>query len=120
MGSEPHLKHGHAKVKTREYYSWLAMKQRCLNPKNPSYKDYMGRGIKVCDRWLKFENFLEDMGLRPIGTSLDRKDNDGNYEPGNCKWSTRKEQASNQRGQAVDFIKTKGMYREFLEWKKLN
>jgi hypothetical protein len=75
------------------------MKQRCSNPKRRDYQWYGARGIKVCERWQLFANFIEDMGLRPtIKHSLDRIDNTGNYEPGNCKWSTRLEQGRNRRG----------------------
>jgi hypothetical protein len=80
-----------------EYYSWASMRSRCLNPNAPNYHLYGGRGITICDRWGKFENFLSDMGPRPKGRSLDRKDNSGNYEPRNCKWSTPKEQSNNRR-----------------------
>jgi hypothetical protein len=88
-------KHGMAYSLT--YRSWINMKQRCSNKNNIGYSRYGGRGIKVCDRWLEsFENFLEDMGKRPNGMSIDRIDNDDNYEPDNCKWSTSKEQSNNQ------------------------
>lgn len=81
-----------------EYATYHAMKQRCFNPENKSYKDYGGRGITVCERWLQsFEVFIQDMGGRPEGLSLDRIDNDGNYEPSNCRWATRMEQRVNQR-----------------------
>lgn len=74
------------------------MRQRCCDPNFSDYPKYGARGITVCARWLEsFENFLADMGLRPAGRSIDRIDNDGNYEPGNCKWSTPKEQTANRR-----------------------
>jgi hypothetical protein len=89
-------RHGHcpAGKQSGTYKSWLAMKARCA-PGHQQYKDYGGRGITICKRWLKFENFLADMGERPAGMSLDRKNNDGPYTKRNCKWSTRSEQARN-------------------------
>jgi len=96
------LKHGHwsGGKASRTWKSWNSMKHRCLNENAPNYKYYGGRGITICDRWLNkngFENFLEDMGERPEGTSIDRVDNEGNYQPSNCKWSTPKEQINNRR-----------------------
>lgn len=92
--------HGHSYIGGKAsptYMSWQAMKQRCLNTKMARYSDYGGRGITVCERWLKFENFLEDMGERPKGLSLDRIENEGNYEPSNCRWATLSEQRINRR-----------------------
>jgi len=80
------------------YSRWQQMQARCNNPNMPHYKNYGGRGIKVCKRWDKFENFVEDMGDLPSPThSLDRIDNDGNYSKSNCKWSTPREQQLNKR-----------------------
>lgn len=79
------------------YKSWEGMRLRCSNKNRRKYKDYGGRGIKICERWDKFENFLEDMGARPYGRCLDRINNDGNYEPSNCRWATPSESASNRR-----------------------
>ena len=84
---------------TVEYTSWLGMQQRCGNPNRKFYKSYGGRGIEVCKRWLhSFPNFLADMGRKPSPEySIDRIDNDGNYEPSNCQWATKSHQARNRR-----------------------
>lgn len=88
----------HGMAFSAEYRSWQSAKQRCLNLANQKYPDYGGRGIRICDRWRdSFKAFLEDMGERPDGRTLDRIDNDGNYEPGNCRWATTKQQGYNRR-----------------------
>ena len=88
----------HGMAYTREYGIWRGMIRRCTNPNCNAFKYYGARGITVCDRWLAgFENFYADMGASGPGLSIDRINNDGNYEPGNCRWATHKQQANNQR-----------------------
>lgn len=97
------LKHGHASIATgnkygsRTYSSWKSMLSRCYHQSSSCYSNYGGRGIKVCKRWHKFENFLSDMGERPLGTSIDREHNDKDYVLSNCRWATRKEQSNHRR-----------------------
>lgn len=96
--------------------SWRAMKTRCYNKNQTSYENYGGRGISVCERWLdSFENFYEDMGEPPVGSySIDRIDNNGNYSPENCKWSTTKQQARNKRNTVRYNID--GVEKSLREW----
>lgn len=97
---------------TPEYKSWQHLKERCLNPNLRCYKHYGGRGIKVCDRWrYSFESFLEDMGKRPNDkSSIDRIDNDGNYEPSNCRWADQSEQMHNTRTRADNTTGHRGVH----------
>lgn len=107
--------HGFSRSKT--YQSWLNMKKRCNLPSNKAYKHYGGRGIAVCERWNKFENFLADMGERPDGMTLDRyPDNDGNYEPSNCRWATSSQQHRNTR--VCHYITVNGVTKSSAEWEE--
>ena len=96
------------------YRCWKDMRSRCNTPTDSDYKDYGGRGIKVCERWSQFPNFLADMGPRPEGTSLDRIDVNGDYEPSNCRWATPKEQARNKRSNRM--IEWRGRKQPLSAW----
>jgi hypothetical protein len=93
--------HGHAGnasiKRSREYGTWANMHYRCRNPNAQKYALYGGRGVKVCPRWDSFLNFLEDMGEKPVGMSIDRIDPDGDYEPSNCRWADSYTQNRNRR-----------------------
>jgi hypothetical protein len=108
--------HGHTTHTTSRptYNSWHTMMQRCGNPNNPQFKDYGERGITVCERWKTFKNFLTDMGVRPEGLTLDRKDNNKGYTPDNCKWSTKQEQQRNMRSNNV--WELDGQRKTVAEW----
>lgn len=97
------------------YRSWNHMKDRCLNPNSDYYHDYGGRGISVCEKWMRFNGFLEDMGAsHKVGLTIDRIDNNGNYEPGNCRWADKKTQANNKRGNVA--ITVNGVTKNLAEW----
>jgi hypothetical protein len=113
----PAFKHGHTSggKDSKTYYTWHGMIARCTNPAVDSFPNYGGRGIKVCDRWAKFDAFLEDMGEPPTAShSLDRIDSDKDYSPENCRWASVKEQANNKRSnQTVTF---QGITNTVAQW----
>jgi hypothetical protein len=108
------VKHGFSK--TVEYETWSRIKARCMNKNHPDYYLYGARGIKVCDRWDAFENFLLDMGSRPENTSIDRIDVNGNYEPSNCRWADLKVQSRNKRTNR--FYELNGLKMCMADWAK--
>jgi hypothetical protein len=115
--------HGHSKHgdrgRTPTYNSWHAMWRRTTNPRHHAWRNYGGRGIKVCVRWLSFEAFLFDMGERPRGTTLDRfPDRNGAYKPSNCRWATVEEQANNRR--TARLLTVRGKTLSLTEWSRIN
>lgn len=108
----------HGMVNTPEYVAWEAIHQRCSNPKNPGYKNYGGRGIRVCDSWELFDNFIRDMGRRPTSKhSLDRIDNEKGYSPENCRWTTLKVQHRNKRTNRL--VTISGETKCITEWSEI-
>lgn len=114
-GSNGTPTHRHNQKNSATYRTWAAMRARCLNPNSKAFKYYGARGIGIDSRWDSFEMFLVDMGERPIGKTLDRIDNDGNYCNSNCRWSTPSEQASNKR-QAARFYTLSGLTLNQSQW----
>lgn len=100
----------HGLTNSLAYHSYKSMVYRCYDERSPSYKNYGARGISVCDRWRSsFKNFYEDMGDRPVGTTLDRIDHEGNYEPSNCRWLNKSLQQHNKRTYKNNKLSAKGV-----------
>lgn len=108
-------KRSHGLSNTREYKIWKGIRKRCLNPKAPHFNRYGGRGITICERWSKFENFIQDMGMAPSSShSIDRMNNDGNYCPENCRWATAEQQIRNST--KAKKVTHKGITKCITEW----
>lgn len=113
----PGVRPTHGATKSPEHMAWCAMRSRCRDSDSQSYDNYGGRGIAVCERWLKFENFLADMGPRPTPKhSIDRINNDGNYEPANCRWATKYQQDNNRRTNRM--LEYAGLCLTISEWSR--
>lgn len=119
-GKKFHWKHGFSPLRGKKptYYVWATMIQRCTNPNSEKYRIYGARGITVCERWFDFKNFLADMGERPSPKhSIGRIENNGNYEPSNCRWETSKQQARNRRDN--HFLEFNGKTATLVEWSEI-
>lgn len=108
------LNRSHGKSATAAFARWIGMRQRCFNPNRKDWHVYGGRGITICERWMSFENFYADMGDPPPGMQIERVDNNGNYEPGNCIWATPTQQGRNRRTNRV--IRAKGQAKPMSAW----
>lgn len=108
----------HGMSHTRPFVTWVNMRNRCENPKNKNFENYGGKGIRVCERWQKFENFWDDMKRGySDNLTLDRIDNNGNYEPNNCRWATMKEQGRNtNRNHLISYA---GITKTITEWSEI-
>lgn len=112
VSRQTHTRHGETRDPT--WRSWASMRERCENPNFSAFKDYGGRGVKVSARWQSYEAFVQDVGYRPAGTTLDRIDCSGDYEPGNCRWATPKQQARNKR--RTVYLEVNGERKSLSEW----
>lgn len=118
-----HIMHGHriaprGSPEFATWSSWVKLRRRCYCPDDADYKRYGARGISICPEWSEYLNFLNDMGLRPLGTSLDRIDNNGDYEKSNCRWATKQEQARNRRSSRLLVID--GVEKTLAEWSEIS
>lgn len=118
VARKKHMKHGHSagRAQTKTYKAWRDMLTRCLNPRARSYKNYGGRGVKVCDRWLVFSNFLEDMGECPDGLTLDRSEADDGYYKENCAWAGWDDQALHKRAHGTQLLTYEGLTLSPSKW----
>lgn len=112
LARENFTKHGQSDTPT--WKCWSSMRERCSNEDNAAYKNYGGRGIKICGRWDDFVNFISDMGVRPYGMTLDRIDVNGDYDPSNCRWATVTDQANNRRSNRI--IEFRGESKTISQW----
>lgn len=112
VAGKKNVRHGMSRTPT--YEAWFNLHKRCNDPKHKSFDAYGGRGIRVCERWKRFDEFLLDMGVRPPGMTIDRRDNNGHYEPSNCRWATPSEQARNRRSNTS--IEAFGCVKTLVEW----